>query len=379
MARRRSRPAHSRIPACYHAKVYFKTHLAAFCMSLIAGLGLGGCRRPSPTRPSPAPIVCDQASAQQTSRWLDANAAAYRTALGRARAWLDALPFDVRELDKHNIPGKRKLGELLSGYQRLGAVADPEQRRQLDQRVRALAVSTQQPWYHDLLTVDDARFKRDSTSYLLVATLLEEWGVDIGSYREEIKRVHPRLNQQMASRGNHQQLVFHNYYLHFGLAEPHDLRQAATVGVIADRLSPFKMKDPDVYNLTHEVFARSRRVDVPRQGLYSADELTYLRWALDRLTVHMTMARNLDLVSELLMCIAYLGMTDLSVTREALGSLLESQNPNGSWGQYDEARATFGAFTDQAMYLHTTGVAIHALTEIFGAERARGDFKAPKN
>lgn len=319
-------------------------------------------------------MVCERASAADTNHWLDANAAVYRTALGRARAWLDALPFDVRELDKNNIPGKRKLGELLTGYQHLGAVADPETRRQLDQRVRALAAVTQQPWYHDLLTADEARFKRDSTSYLLVALLLDQWGVDVSRYREELKRIVPRLNQQMASRGNHQQLVFHNYYVHFGLVEPHDLRQAASVGVIADRLSPFKMKEADVYNLTHEVGARARREDVPSQGLFSAEELTYLRWALDRLTVHYTMARHLDLVGELLITIAYLGMGDLPITPEALGLLLESQNPNGTWGQYEDARATYGAFTDQAVYLHTTVMGIHALAGAFGAARARADF-----
>jgi hypothetical protein len=345
---------------------------------MMACLALAGCRKTSTPAPVPPPIVCERASAQDTARWLDANAGAYRVALARARIWMDALPLDVRELDKNDIPGKRKLAELLSGYKSLGAVAEPEQRRQLDQRVRALAAITQQPWYHDLLTVDDAHFKRDSTSYLLVAVLLEEWGVDIGRYREEIKRIHPRLNQHLASRGHHQQLAFHNHYMHLGLAEPYDLRQAAHVGVIADRLSPFKMKDADVYTLTHEVFGRAWRKDVPSQGRFSADELTYLRWTLDRLTVHETMVRNLDLTAELLICMAALGMSDLPVMHEALASLLENQNPNGSWGQYDEARATYGAFTDQAMYLHSTGVALSALTGAFGAERAQADFKPQK-
>lgn len=361
--------------ACYHSDVPDKK-IPAVWASLIVGLGLVGCRKASAPVPVPPQIVCDQASAQATAHWLDANAAAYRSALARARSWLDALPLDVRELDKKNLPGKRKLGEMLTGYKYLGAVADPEQRRQLEQRVRALAGITQQPWYHDLLTVDDARFKRDSTSYLLVASRLEDWGLDISRYREEIKRVHSRLNQHMMSRGNHQQLAFHNYYVHFGLAEPYDLRQAATVGVIADRMSPFKMKDADVYSLTHEVFGRAQPEDVATRVPFSADELTYLRWALDRLTVHQTIAHNLDLLSELLICIFSLGMSDLPITHEALASLLENQNANGSWGQYEEARATYGEFTDQAMVLHTTSVAIYALTEAFGVERARADFKA---
>ena len=356
--------------ACYNPEVRVN-EISAVAAGMLVALALVGCRKPSPATPAPPPIVGERASAQDTERWLDANAAAYRAALGRARVWLDSLSLDPRELDKNYLPGKRKLGELLSGYKYLGAVAEPEVRRQLDQRVRALATITQQPWYHDLLTVDDARFKRDSTSYLLVAVLLEEWGVDIGRYREEINRVHPRLNQQMMSRGNHQQLAFHNYYVYFGLTEPHDLRQAASVGVIADRLNPFKMKDADVYNLTHEVFTRTWREKSPAQGRFSASELNYLRWALDRLTVHEAMSRNLDLTSELLICIAALGMSDLPITREALALLLENQNPNGSWGQYDEARATYGAFTDQAMYLHTTGVAVYALATTFGPARAR--------
>jgi len=95
--------------------------------------------------------------------------------------------------------------------------------------------------------------------------------------------------------------------------------------------------------------------------------LVYLRWSLDRLTVRYLMADNRDLVSELAFCMAYVGFTDLAVFREAISALLQSQNPDGSWGSYQEARATYGPRLDVAMYLHTTAMAVKALAVTFAS------------
>jgi hypothetical protein len=115
----------------------------------------------------------------------------------------------------------------------------------------------------------------------------------------------------------------------------------------------------------HEVGARYEREDKPPDGAFLVVDLAYLRWALDRLTVRYLMADNRDLVGELVISMAYLGFTDLAVFREAVGNLLQSQNPDGSWGAYQEARATYGARLDVAMYLHTTVIVVRALAVTF--------------
>lgn len=294
-----------------------------------------------------------------------ANAPLARVAEDRARAWLDKIALDLRDLDRNDIPGKRKLAELLSAYVDLYETGNRADRTAIRTRLQALAAVTNEPWYHTMDKVDDATFKRDSTSYLRVAFLMDRVGLDTAAYRKQIARVHERLNQHMPARGHHQQMAFHNYYHHFALKEPYSLVDAATVGAIPNRTSPYKLTQSETYDLAHEVAARYEREDRPPEGAFLPADLAYLRWALDRLTVHYLMTDNRDLVGELAFSIAYVGFTDLAVFREAIGALLQSQNPDGSWGAYEEARATYGTRLDVALHLHTTAVVVKALAVSF--------------
>ena len=285
--------------------------------------------------------------------------------MARAQAWLDKLTLDLRDLDQNGIPAKRKLAELLGAYVDLYQTANVADRATIWARLQMMTAPTAEPWYHDMDKVDDSTFKRDSTSYLRVAVLMDRAGLDTTAYRKQIQRIHERLNQHMPTRGHHQQMVFHNYYRHFGLKEPYPLVEATTVGVIPGRMSPYKLTQNQIYDLMHEVGARYEREDKPPDGVFQPADLASLRWALDRLTVRYLMADNRDLVGELAISLAYVGFTDLPVFREAMSSLLQSQNPDGSWGAYEEARATYGARLDVAMYLHTTAIAVRALALAF--------------
>lgn len=318
-----------------------------------------------PSRPSLPATVCEGPGRSTTLDWLAANASLARTTKVRAQAWLDKLALDLRDLDRNGISGKRKLAELLSAYVDLYETATGADRAAVQTRLQAVAAITNEPWYHNMDKVDDATFKRDSTSYLRVAFLMDRAGLDTTAYRKQIARIHARLNQHMPARGHHQQMVFHNYYHHFGIKEPYALVEASTVGVIPNRPSPYKLTQKEAYDLTHEVAARYEREDKPPAGVFLPADLAYLRWALDRLTVRYLMADNRDLVGELAFCIAYVGFTDLAVFREAIGALLQSQNSDGSWGAYEGARTTYGARLEVAMYLHTTAMAVKALSVSF--------------
>ncbi len=323
------------------------------------------CKPRPRVRASLPASVCEGPGSSATAAWLAANAPLAHAARDRARAWLDKITLDVRDLDRNGIPGKRKLGELLGAYVDLYQTANVPDRAAIRARLESIAAITAEPWYHDMGRVDDATFKRDSTSYLRIAVVMERAGLDTTFYRKQIQGIHQRLNQNMPTRGIHQQMVFHNYYQHFGLKEPYRLLEAATAGVIPKRLSPYKLTQNEVYDLMHEVGARYEREDKPPEGAFLVADLAYLRWALDRLTVRYLMADNRDLVGELAISMAYLGFIDLAVFREAMDNLLQSENPDGSWGAYEEARATYGARLDVAMYLHTTAIVVRALAITF--------------
>lgn len=53
--------------------------------------------------------------------------------------------------------------------------------------------------------------------------------------------------------------------------------------------------------------------------------------------------------------------------------LLDAQNPNGSWGTYTRQEQRLGKYVDHWLRLHTTMVAIGALTAVFERPMLRAD------
>ena len=291
----------------------------------------------------------------------------YRQALARARRWLDGLKVDPFELRGQGIKGKKKLVELLDSYVRLHDIASSaKEKAELMKRMRKVVAITYEPCYHDMLEIEDKPFKQDATSYLRAAYLMEQIGLDTRLYRESIRKVHGRLNGHMGRRGPHQRMAFHWYYEHFGLSEPFPLAAGYKMGVISSRKDPYSFKrNLQVYDLTHEVFIPYRFGEKLDADFFSEEDKLYLRRTLNRLAVHYIMRDNSDMVSELVSCLRYLKITDLPVYREALGYLLDVQKPEGKWGSYERYRKKYGDFVDQGFYLHTTAVAIDALSVAF--------------
>ncbi|HKI84519.1 MAG TPA: hypothetical protein VKA63_09300, partial [Candidatus Krumholzibacteria bacterium] len=63
-----------------------------------------------------------------------------------------------------------------------------------------------------------------------------------------------------------------------------------------------------------------------------------------------------------------LGFTEDPSYQEAFALILESQNENGSWGDYEQHRAVYGDTLEVEGYLHTTLVCVQALVDV--AERS---------
>ncbi|MDP2932580.1 MAG: hypothetical protein Q8N81_00430, partial [bacterium] len=186
-------------------------------------------------------------------------------------------------------------------------------------------------------------------------------------YRQQIQKVHPRLNAHMGERGVDQRMAFHWYYEHFSLKEPFPLESAFQTGLIASRkqVDWFKQNPMEAYNMTHEIFVPYKFGEDLNADFFSPDDKIYLRGILTNIMPWCVQRRDSDLLAEFILCAAYLKATDLPAYRGGLSFLLESQNANGSWGQYEQQRSIMGNYVEQGLYLHTTMVALDALVIAF--------------
>jgi hypothetical protein len=318
------------------------------------------------------------------------NRARYVAAMARARSFLDGLEIDPLKLRAAHLKGKKKLVEALDAYGRLYEIAPKGLRPALLARIEELAKPTREAAYHDMLVVDDREFHEDATSYLRAAVLLDRLGLDVTRYREAILAMKGRLDAHMRERGPHQRRAFHTYYRHFGLQEPFPLDGALDGGLIARSPDPAGLSRADAYALTHEIYAAydfgeslaigGSAPDTPGESLdaepFSESARRYLREALPRLVELDETRHDPDLVAELTTCLRYLRFTGDPSYGRALGYLLDTQNEDGSWGDYRAARARLGDLVKQGLYLHTTMVAIEALS--LGFEESYRRSEAPE-
>lgn len=286
----------------------------------------------------------------------------YQAAVVAVQGWLDRLDVDPIALRRHGIKGKKKLTEQLDGYYRLWQIADPEERAGLLSRIAEVVAITYTPRFHDMAALSDKHFKQDATSYLRAALLMDRLGLDTSLYREEIRKVHPRLNAHMDQRGPHQRLAFHWYYKHFGLEEPFSLADSLRDGLIAARADPASFTDMDAYHLTHEVFIPYEYGERLDSDPFTAEDKAYLERALTLLVARYIERKDPDLLAELISCLRYLRMVELPSYREGLAWLLGNQHPDGSWGDLERARKGFGDYGAYGRILHSSMVALDALT-----------------
>jgi hypothetical protein len=194
---------------------------------------------------------------------------------------------------------------------------------------------------------------------------MDRLGLDIRRYRREIAKIQPRLDAQMSERGPNQQDAFHLYYQHFGLKEPFPLAAARQKGLIAARRDPATLSTIDLYDLTHEVYAPYDYGDRLDVDPFSAADKAYLRSALSSLASRYLDQQAIDPLSEIVECLHYLRLHGEPGYRAGVSFLLARQNQDGSWGTYDQERILLGDYVRQGYELHTTLVAILALTAVF--------------
>lgn len=289
----------------------------------------------------------------------------YERAIQRARSWLDQLEVDTVELTQNGVKGKKKLGEILAVYWNFYMYSkNPEDRARILNRVEMLTEQVNTPEYNNMLTASDTEFKQNSMSFLRVLWIMEKFGLDTRQYHEELGVVKPRMDEHFKIRGSWQRAMFASYYDRFDLEKPPVLLSASQgEGAVARRTPPTSFSRRIGYQLTHEVFVAYDYGNLRTQNRFDADDLAYLKDALPHLVEYCIEKRDPDVLAEAISSMTFLGFTDHPGYLEGINYLLDTQNPDGTWGRY--SRQGYGKYVDQHLYLHTTAAAAKALLTVF--------------
>ena len=294
----------------------------------------------------------------------------YSAARSKAARWLEGIEVDPVALAARGERGKKKLGEALEASLHLiRSSTDQDERRQLSERVRALAEQAARPEYHDLQGADPRSFNRDSMSYLRVAWLLEQLGQDSSDYRAQLESIRPRLTASLSQRAPTAHAQFQAYYDYFGWPLPEALQHAdQKASVVARRLPVRRYQRASAYALAHEVSLAFRFAAAEGPDPFDDDARAYLRRVLPRLVIRFgaSARADLDLVAELLAAMAWLDFRGLPAYLTGIQRLLRSQNADGSWGSWESQRASAGETVDVKYYLHTTMVVLRTLVQSAG-------------
>jgi hypothetical protein len=320
-------------------------------------------------------VIAGCPTSDSGTRTADAIDARHRDARQAAWSWLDGLEIDPVALTQRGVKGKKRLAEILSAYLYLLRYStDASEQPRLLRRVRSLAEQAQRPEYHNMLRCDLREFNEGRMSYLRVAWLLEQLGQDTSFYRAQLAQMRPRLERAIADHPPARLAPIAAYYDHFGWTRPPTLR-VSTGGVVEERLPKARYRPATGYALTHEVSAAFRYGLRRSQDVFGRDDLDYLRQVLPGLVIRFAAQKDLDLVAELVSCMTYLELHALPAYRTGVDFLLRSQNSNGTWGEYERHRATYGDDVDPKLYLHTTMVTLRALLEAHEGAWLRTDSK----
>ena len=296
-----------------------------------------------------------------------------RASLEKATRYLDSLSIDPKELQRAGVKGKKKLAEALDAYSLLWSAAPSRAAKaHAMERMKELVATTKAKGYHGMGEVPQKVFRENSTSYLRIPFLMKRMGLDTSTYEREIRRVLPRLNSHLATRGAHQRMAFRIYYKALGLEIPPVLKSRLQGGWITKRANPYEMNRAASYSLAHEVFCLYGFGGREGQVALAAPQRRYLNRALEILAVLAVRHRETDLLGELLTCLALLRNRQAPVFGEGLSFLLQSQKPDGSWGRYPRLRKKHGETTDLRFVLHTTLVVVEALVYALGTPRWQG-------
>jgi hypothetical protein len=289
-------------------------------------------------------------------------------------ATLDVDPIKVRK--EKQMKGKKHFVEILHGYLYLYHLADTKQEKaEYKNKVQQLFKATEKPEYHNLSTIPIQEFREDSTSYLNACLIMTLFGLDNRAYKEEVKKALPRILADAKDRGTNQQMAFRYLLYRLGLAPSRSLDDLVARTVIRTHTDAATLMLPQsvqaLYDITHEIFQLAEFGKKKINNL-DASDWEYLRKVVPLLINHLIKTGDIDLLAEFTVDMKYLGFESMPEYPKALTYILNNQNPNGSFGHYEDKRAVMrrikGPNYDLEIggYLHTVEVCLWALAEAMG-------------
>jgi len=283
----------------------------------------------------------------------------------RALDWLAGLDVDPIKLrDEMGIKGKKNYVQVLDIYLCLYQTTnDPKKKGEYKDEVAELIQVTKEEKYHDLNEINETQFREDSTSYLRAWYIINEFGFNTSYYITGIEKVLPRLNAHLPTRGTNQKMAFVFYYHQLGYEINYKMAELFNNSVIRTREEIQNLSELDVYFFTHEIFFLH---DDAQLNLLTSDDYEYINATIIYQINKTLVENNVDLLAELLMVMNYLNYRDMKEYETVLNYLLNNQNKNGSFGNYEGAREYYqelGIDIDIYLYLHTTEVTLRALNE----------------
>lgn len=183
-------------------------------------------------------------------------------------------------------------------------------------------------------------------------------GVDPAPTREAMRRERDRVLAEVRRAPPSLVALYAKYLPAAGLAEIASSLDWERSTIVARKPREADLTLNDVYYLTHEIFALTDYASQPLPAIAPEDR-AYLVRVLPFYTLFYCSLGNLDIAAELLSCLHAAGMEDTWGYQDGIRTLVERQNPDGSFGTRDER--SMGRPIQAADYLHPTMNCLWAL------------------
>jgi len=289
----------------------------------------------------------------------------YVDLLKRTKKYADNLDFNLDYIRKKGLADKKYLAEFLGMYLKINkALKSKSDKESIRKRLEPFYKETLKKGFHNMATVNDKLFKKNSMSYMRIMWLLDQLGFDISFYKKELEKVQKRMDNHMKIRGEWQKAVFDFYYDYFNIKKPSVLKNAKKLkGAIGTRKNLVFYNRQQAYVLTHFVFAAYDYGNKHTQTRFNDDDIKYLKTILSQIISKFELKRNDDLVGELLTCQVLIGDTKTAAFKKSYKRLMSRQNLDGSFGAYEAYRKKVGNDAEFRAYLHTTLVCFETFVE----------------
>jgi hypothetical protein len=286
--------------------------------------------------------------------------------------WLNNLTVDPLELEKKGMKGKKHFVEkLFTFYQLYFYTADSEKREMYRKILKQMFKIAENDGYH-LIEDDEVPFKRDIVSYIHACYLMEQLGFDSHNYKRHIRDLLSRIERHMPTRNASVQMMLIYCLRGLGIETKYTIKPILKSTLVYNleklgTINVFEFKyNSYMLGICHEIFAISeygrKKIDLLRKGKKDYLQDT-LKSSIEQILSSGDL-RYLDLLAEMLISLKYLNCENLPEYRKGIHFIINHQNKNGSFGDYERFRSYFaqkGVDIDIKWYLHTTEVCLWAL------------------